>query len=161
MLTFTIVLIAHIFTLGQPCNVTAIATPDHTCIGDITQLNTNVSSGRPHSFSWAPTTGLSNPSISNPKASPTNTINYIVTVIGSGSVNERNTITLAINPNPTANFTFTPNNQCSPMAVSFTNTSTGIGTFSFHWDFGDGNTSYQMSSFIVPQFSLLDQVHWG
>ena len=41
-----------------------------------------------------------------------------------------------------ASFTFTPNNECSPMEVSFSNTSSGSG-LTYFWDFGDGNTSDQ------------------
>lgn len=39
-----------------------------------------------------------------------------------------------------AGFSFTPDNQCSPMTVSFTNTSSG-DNLSYHWNFGDGNES--------------------
>lgn len=41
-----------------------------------------------------------------------------------------------------ANFTFTAPNNCKPPAsVTFTNRSTGTGTLSYAWDFGDGSTS--------------------
>jgi len=39
-------------------------------------------------------------------------------------------------------FSYTPPNVCRPpFAVSFTSSSSGTGTLSYHWDFGDGNTS--------------------
>ena len=41
---------------------------------------------------------------------------------------------------PVANFTATPVNGTSPLAVTFTDTSTGSVT-SWHWDFGDGTSS--------------------
>ena len=42
----------------------------------------------------------------------------------------------------TANFTNTAATGCSlPITINFTNTSTGSGTFSYAWDFGDGATS--------------------
>jgi len=41
-----------------------------------------------------------------------------------------------------AGYSFTGSNQCAPPSViHFTNTSTGTGTLSYQWLFGDGNTS--------------------
>lgn len=40
---------------------------------------------------------------------------------------------------PTAGFTISDTTGCRPFTVSFTNTSTGAS--SYHWDFGNGNTS--------------------
>jgi gliding motility-associated-like protein len=45
-------------------------------------------------------------------------------------------------PGVTAGFTATPPVACaSPVNIQFNNTSTGPGTLSYQWDFGDGNTS--------------------
>jgi gliding motility-associated-like protein len=45
-----------------------------------------------------------------------------------------------------ADFTNTQPNVCKPpFNVSFTNNSTGPGTLSYFWDFGDGNTSTQVN----------------
>lgn len=40
-----------------------------------------------------------------------------------------------------ANFTVSPASGAHPLAVQFTNTSTGAAIDSYLWDFGDGNTS--------------------
>ncbi len=49
---------------------------------------------------------------------------------------------IQINNGVLADFNFTAPNSCRPPAtVSFTNQSTGTGTLSYLWDFGDGNTS--------------------
>ncbi|MCK9220585.1 MAG: PKD domain-containing protein, partial [Bacteroidales bacterium] len=53
--------------------------------------------------------------------------------------------TVTINSKPTANFIFSPNNQCSPMNVQFTNQSSGQPPLSYAWNFGDGGTSTQTS----------------
>lgn len=47
-----------------------------------------------------------------------------------------------VTPGVTARFTATPPVACSaPANIQFNNTSTGPGTISYQWDFGDGNTS--------------------
>ncbi len=45
---------------------------------------------------------------------------------------------ILLNSQPNADFTFSPNNVCAGTVISFVNNSTGD---SFHWNFGDGNTS--------------------
>lgn len=53
---------------------------------------------------------------------------------------------IQVNGGVRADFTNTPVNVCRPpFPVSFTNNSTGPGTLTWHWDFGDGDTSNQMS----------------
>jgi len=49
---------------------------------------------------------------------------------------------IQINSGVIADFNFTTPNSCRPpAAVSFNNASTGLGTLSYTWDFGDGQTS--------------------
>ncbi len=48
------------------------------------------------------------------------------------------------NPNPTASFTASPQNQCSTIPVNFTNTSTGASTFL--WNFGDPSSGVNNTS---------------
>jgi len=53
-------------------------------LGNSTQLNGTVSGGvSPYTYLWAPSTGLSNPAIANPVASPTSTTTYTFTVTGN------------------------------------------------------------------------------
>jgi gliding motility-associated-like protein len=53
-----------------------------------------------------------------------------------------------------ANFTNTQPTGCSlPVTITFTNTSTGSGTLSYFWDFGDGGTStlqHPTHTYITP-----------
>jgi len=54
---------------------------------------------------------------------------------------------IKINDGVKAGFTFVNTNICKPPAlVNFTNSSTGTGTLSYQWTFGDGHTS----SFVHP-----------
>jgi gliding motility-associated-like protein len=102
------------------------------CAGQPTQLQATGGV----SYSWTPTTGLSNPNIANPIASPNTTTTYTVTITGMGCSRQRN-VTLSVRPIGIANFT-TLTNFCNG-AVSFNNTSTNGGTYL--WDFGNGQTS--------------------
>ena len=67
------------------------------CIGDSYQLG--ASGGL--SYSWSPTTGLSNPNIANPVASPTSTTTYTVSVTGNdGDCPGQATVKVTVNPLP-------------------------------------------------------------
>jgi gliding motility-associated-like protein len=54
-------------------------------------------------YSWAPATGLSNTSIANPVASPTNTTNYIVTVTSAIGCTNTDTVSISVNQQPSVN----------------------------------------------------------
>lgn len=54
------------------------------------------------SYSWLPTTGLSNPSIANPIATPLTTTNYVVS-ISNGTCTTTKSIIINVLENPTAN----------------------------------------------------------
>lgn len=69
------------------------------CAGSSTQLN--ASGGG--TYSWAPSTGLSNTGISNPVATPTITTNYTVTVTSPAGCTATDVVTVTVNPLPTAN----------------------------------------------------------
>ncbi len=66
------------------------------CQGNTTTLN--ASGGT--TYSWSPTTGLSNPSIANPVASPATTTTYTVTVVGAAGCIGTDTVTVAVSPTP-------------------------------------------------------------
>ncbi len=69
------------------------AGPDVTiCPGSSTQLN--ASGGA--TYSWAPTTGLSNPNIANPIASPASTTAYFVTVTAAGGCTQVDFVTVSV-----------------------------------------------------------------
>ena len=66
---------------GSALTATANAAPSSICQGGSTQLTANAGGGLGSStYSWSPTTGLSNPNIYNPIASPTQTTTYTCTV---------------------------------------------------------------------------------
>jgi hypothetical protein len=71
---------------GNAVYVTASATPDSVCPGVPSQLlATTIRGKRPFSFLWTPSTGLNNPYIVNPVASPVVSTWYHVHVVDSVS----------------------------------------------------------------------------
>jgi gliding motility-associated-like protein len=69
------------------------------CEGDNTILN--ASGGT--SYSWLPATGLSDPSLANPVASPTVTTTYTVTASNSNACTSTASVTVTVNKKPAAN----------------------------------------------------------
>jgi len=69
------------------------------CEGDNTQLNASGGSG----YSWSPTTGLSDATVADPIASPTDTTTYTVTVSNSNACTSTATVTVNVLKKPVAN----------------------------------------------------------
>lgn len=72
------------------------------CQGGSTQLNANASGGSGnYTYFWTPATGLNNPSIADPVASPLSTTTYTVTVNdGYNTVSGQVTVEVIQTPNP-------------------------------------------------------------
>jgi len=79
---------------------TAVTVSDPTiCQGQSTQLQAIAVGAGPYTYSWSPISGLSDPTIPSPTASPANTTTYTVTIIGpTGSVTESVTVTVFPGP---------------------------------------------------------------
>ncbi|OFX28240.1 MAG: hypothetical protein A2X08_14395 [Bacteroidetes bacterium GWA2_32_17] len=120
----------------------ANAGPDKSyCNGDSVQIGEPATAGI--TYSWTPTTGLSNPNISNPyvnlTSSSTVTINYILTTSISGLCISQDVVAVTVRAGAVAEFT-SDAPVCSDQAVNFINTgSTGTG-ISYTWSFGTGST---------------------
>lgn len=69
------------------------------CTGDTTTLH--ASGGT--SYSWSPTTGLSDPASADPVASPTATTSYVVTVSNSSACTSMDTVVVNVLQKPAAN----------------------------------------------------------
>ena len=82
---------------GNAMTVSANATPGSICEGESTQLVANAGGGTGNfTFAWTPTTGLSNPNIYNPIATPTQTTTYTCTV-GDGQTTQTVSVTVTVN----------------------------------------------------------------
>lgn len=125
-------------TVVQPAQLVADAGADQSnCSGDSVALGGNPSAQggtAPFTYSWAPSTGLSNPTASNPNAAPGANQAYglIVTDANGCTSSDQTNVTLGA---VSAGFSVNAN----LLAVAFTNTSTGAS--SYFWDFGNGATS--------------------
>ena len=53
---------------------------------------------------------------------------------------------------PTVDFSMSDSAGCSPLQVAFTNNSTGTGTITYSWEFGDGQTSTVQDPVITYSF---------
>ncbi len=76
------------------------------CIGENVQIGTTTIAG--NSYSWNPSIGLNNTTISNPIASPNQTTKYILTVINSSGCVNYDTVKITVNPSDERTFTLTP-----------------------------------------------------
>ncbi len=103
---------------------------------------TDTSTGTPTAWSW--TFGDSNTSTAhNPSHTYTTNGSFTVALTATNAYgNNTNTKTnyISVATPPVANFSGTPTSGAAPLAVTFTDSSTGSPT-SWSWNFGDSNTS--------------------
>jgi hypothetical protein len=86
---------------GNAVYVVATATPDLICAGAISQLSATAIGGTsPYSYSWTPATGLDDPNIQNPVASPLISTQYHVNVVDAASHTGSDSIRVIITPTP-------------------------------------------------------------
>ena len=94
------------------------------------------------SYQWTPATGLNNPNISNPVASPGNNTTYTVTVTDINGCTDDEQVNISINAQPVASFeldTTKTKASCDGIHIKTVNLSTDA--LEYAWSFGDGNTS--------------------
>ncbi|MGF2411356.1 MAG: gliding motility-associated C-terminal domain-containing protein [Ferruginibacter sp.] len=117
-------------------DITSVVTNNNTtiCTGNSVQLNTSGAA----SYSWSPVTGLSNPAIANPVATPAVTTQYIVTGTKPSGCVGKDTVIITIAANSNFDFSY-KQNVCNPLSVQFFNA--GATPVNPYWSFGDGNTN--------------------
>lgn len=110
------------------------------CATDSVQLN--VAGPAAATWSWSPATGLSDPNVANPWASPAATTVYTVTVTDSTGCSDQASVTVTVVDNPVAAFNVEYEPSCDGITANFTNLSTNAD--SYVWDFGDGESSTEL-----------------
>ncbi|MFI5148716.1 MAG: PKD domain-containing protein [Bacteroidia bacterium] len=135
----TIAPLTVVITVNPPLEVT---TGNATvCPGTATTLNATGSGGNGNlTYQWIPTTGLSNPNIANPVATPATTTIYTVIVSDNcGTPTDSAFATVTLFPATVVSFTALDSVHCAPVCAHFTGTSTPACA-SAVWNFGDGTT---------------------
>ncbi|TAD98414.1 MAG: T9SS C-terminal target domain-containing protein, partial [Bacteroidetes bacterium] len=116
------------------------------CAGKSTQLNATGGI----SYQWSPTTGLSDPKIANPIASPTKTTIYTVSVNTGGTCGTvKDSVQISIDALPTltlpdtttACITPNPNNPTQQTQVVLQASSTNSPSFTYRWNTGSNQPS--------------------
>jgi gliding motility-associated-like protein len=107
------------------------------CTGESGQIGFQYENSGTATYQWVPATGLSDPNISNPIASPSSTTTYIL-LASNGICTDTISQTVAVKPFMEANFD-APLEGCSPVNINFNNLSTSSQTANYQWNFGDGS----------------------
>ncbi|MBN4062316.1 gliding motility-associated C-terminal domain-containing protein [Bacteroidales bacterium AH-315-I05] len=108
----------------------------------------NVLGNNTYTYSWSPTTGLNNPNIQTPVASPSTTTTYTVTGTSSNGCVFTDQVTVFINSLPSVSLTETNNNCCGPKVITAT-PSGGAQPYTYLWN--TGATSSSIS--VIPAFT--------
>lgn len=132
----------------RPVPISSFSAPASICVGDVAAFN-NLSVGNGSTiigYSWnfgdgSPASGVTSPTHTFASAS---TFNVVLTT-SSTYCSDDTTIAITVSPAPTVNFSTATVTGCSPLSVSFSNTTTGSPTYS--WNFGDGSP---LSSSATP-----------
>lgn len=133
-----------------------VSAPLNGC-GPATISLTSSASGNSISYNYSvsPNSGvvISDPAAAQPTitfpSSLSDSVVYTIyqLVTDSRGCSDLDSTSFVVYPTPTADFTLTPSDSCGPLTVVFSNLSSanqsGMDTssLSFHWNFGDGNTS--------------------
>ena len=126
---------------GSGFLATATASPATICQGQNSQLNVTVAGGvSPFTYSWTPQTGLSDPAIANPVATPMVTTTYHILVTDASSHTSTDSVVVNVNVGPaTPGLISGPQSGClnttsDYMIVEVPNAST------YSWTVPDGDT---------------------
>ena len=111
---------------------------DSLCSGSCTTLNGSATGGiPPYTYSWSPSTGLSNPNDSITNACPTATTTYALTVTDSNGCTDADTVVITVNPKPIAN-AGNDNTVCSGTCATLNGQATGgAGGYAYLWTPGN------------------------
>ncbi len=130
------------------------------CDGDEIQLD----AGGAVSYSWSPTTALSNPAIGNPYATPDTTTVYTVTGTDTNGCANSDDVIITVEPVPVVDFITQPI-CCEGDTMFFTNLTTPTTGVTYYWEFDDDSTSVDtMPTHLYETQGVYDvtlTVTWG
>jgi gliding motility-associated-like protein len=112
----------------------ANAGPDRfLCPGDSVLIGDVPSGGSGYTYSWSPTTGLSNPTAARPAARPAATTTYFLTVSSFGCLSKADTVTVFVETAPTVAVARPFVETCGTDSVQLEAITTAGTGFSFRW----------------------------
>jgi len=108
---------------------------DTICSGTCTALNGSATGGAsPYTYSWSPTTGLSNPNDSTTNACPTTTTTYTLTATDSNGCTDDDQVAITVNEGPTAN-AGANDTICSGTCTTLNGSASGgIPSYAYSWN---------------------------
>ncbi|MEQ8625624.1 MAG: PKD domain-containing protein, partial [Vicingaceae bacterium] len=129
------------------------------CSGDtVTIGGTPTSTNTDATYSWDNVANLDDNLLANPRAFPTDTTIYVVTVTDAAGCTSTDTMRVNVNPLPQA--AFEVDALCEGDFTAFTDRSTiAVGTInSWSWDFGDGlgTSNLQNAAYQYPTSGIYD-----
>ena len=133
-----------------------VAKPDTiVCSGATVNLSATGGLG---TFTWSPSTYLSNTTIANPVATPTTSINYVVTS-ANGTCIMRDTAKVIVQQLPSFNITADATNTCGGQTVTFTaHVVNGGANPTFQWKLNGANIGNNDSLFVINTLNNNDSV---
>jgi len=132
------------FTITEPPLFSAVSGGDvEICFGDDTQLQTTLTNGiAPVSYSWSPSEGLSDTSLSNPIAAPNVTTSYEVTISDANGCIAQAATLVTVHPLPEVVITG-DTAYCPGFGVVL---DAGAGYNTYNWSTGDITQSAAINS---------------
>ncbi len=109
------------------------------CQNSCTQIGIS-SNSQTDQYSWNPTNGLSNPSISNPIACiDTNSVVYTLTVIDNNGCSSEKSLFVGVNPSPSHTVTVAPITACAgATGLSLSPIVSPAGSYNYLWSSNNG-----------------------
>lgn len=108
---------------------TASISPNNPSICEGESVNLIASGGT--SYEWTPSTGLSNPNIANPVATPNTSTTYKVKAFNGVGCADSTYVTVTVNAIPTVNPTATPSTICAGETVQLN--TTNDAAYTYNW----------------------------
>ncbi len=140
----------YTITVASPVGLTLAGTSP-ICIGGGTTLTANVTGGYGNmTYQWMP----GNLTTSSINVTPALTTTYTVTVTDDCGQSITQNFTVVVQQVPVVTFTADTTAGCTPLLVNFTVDTTGFGSSTLLWDFGEnGNTSTAVNpshNYVTP-----------
>lgn len=131
---------------------------DDTICADSGPVSIGVAAAPGFTYSWSPTTGLSDPNIANPTATLINegvtprVFTYVLTA-SNGTCEASDTVNITVDPGPRARFLFTPDPaSAEDPRVFFLNQTIATPNTQYFWDFGPtGSATGESPEFVFPE----------